>query len=143
MSGLKLISETTKKHGIELMAFAIEDITDLTFNGYDMTLYGVDESYWEETGKIRELGSIVDIETLDRFLPEFIPGSDQPGDWSNRQTTIYTTKERSEKGEIKIHLQKSIKLVNSLFKISNFEPWQQKIAEKELKLLSIELKNRI
>ncbi len=90
------------------------------------------KSYWEETGKIRELGSIVDIETLDRFLPEFIPGSDQPGDWSNRQTTIYTTKERSEKGEIKIHLQKSIKLVNSLFKISNFEPWQQKIAEKEL-----------
>jgi hypothetical protein len=143
MSGLKLISETTKKHGIELMAFAIEDITDLAFNGYDMTLYGVDESYWEATGKIRELGSIVDIETLDRFLPEFIPGSDQPGDWSNRQTTIHTTKKRSEKGEIKTHLQNSIKLVNNLLKISNFEPWQQKIAEKELKLLSIKLKNQI
>jgi hypothetical protein len=93
--------------------------------------------------KKRELGSIVDIETLDRFLPEFIPGSDQPGDWSNRQTTIHTTKKRSEKGEIKTHLQNSIKLVNNLLKISNFEPWQQKIAEKELKLLSIKLKNQI
>jgi len=139
---IKLIDETAKKHGIELMAFPIENITNLAFNGYDMTLYGVDESYWKATGKIRKLGSTVDIETLKRFLPKFTPGSDQPGDWSNRQTTIHVTKERSEKGEIKTHLQNSIKLIKSLLEISDFKPWQQKIAERELKLLSAEFKNQ-
>jgi len=139
---LKLIGETAKKHDIELMAFAIGNITNLAFNGYDMTLYGVDESYWKATGKIRKLGSMVDIETLKRFLAEFTPGSDQPGDWSNRQTTIYVTKKRSEKGEIETHLQNSIKLIKSLLKISDLKTWQQKIAEKELGLLFVEIKNQ-
>jgi hypothetical protein len=138
--GLKIISKTANKHGIELMAFAIGNITDLAFNGYDMTLYGVDESYWKATGKIRKLGSIVDIETLERYLPEFIPGSDQPGDWSNRQTSIYVTGEKRESGDIKAHLKNSIKLIKSLMNISGYMPWQKKIAEKELQLLYTELK---
>jgi len=140
ISGLKVISETAGKYGIELMAFAIGNITDLAFNGYDMTLYGVDESYWKATGKIKNLGSIVDIETLTKYLPEFTPGSDQPGDWSNRQTSVYITKEKKELGKIKTHLQNSIKIIRSLIRISDYTSWQEKIARKELGLLYAELK---
>lgn len=133
--GLKRISETAQRHDIELAAFSIGNITDLADNGYDMTLYGVDESYWEANGQIRKLGSIVDSETLRKYLPEFVPGSDQPGDWSNRQTSIYITKEKKEEGAIKQHLQNSIELIKSLKKISDYEKWQQEIADSELRLL--------
>jgi hypothetical protein len=137
--GLRLISETAEKYGIELIAFAVGNVTDLAFNGYDMTLYGVDESYWKATQQIKKLGSIVDIETLETYLPEFIPGSDQPGDWSNRQTSVYIMKNRKEPGGIKTHLQNSIKLIRSLIKISDYTPWQKIIAKKELQLLYHEL----
>ena len=133
--GLKRISETAQRHDIGLAAFSIGNITDLADNGYDMTLYGVDESYWEANGQIRKLGSIVDSSTLERYLPEFVPGSDQPGDWSNRQTSIYITKEKKERGAIEQHLQNSIELIKSLKRISGYEKWQQEIAENELRLL--------
>jgi len=133
--GLKRISETAQRHDIELAAFSIGNITDLAHNGYDMTLYGVDESYWEANGEIRKLGSIVDSSTLERYLPEFVPGSDQPGDWSNRQTSIYITKEKKEQGTIEQHLHNSIELIKSLKKISDYEQWQQEIADNELRLL--------
>jgi len=136
---LKIIGNTAKKHGIELFAFSIGNITDLAYNGYDMTLYGVDESYWKATGKIRRLGSIVDIETLAKYLPEFIPGLDQPGDWSNRQALIYTTKEKTEPGLIRNHLQNNIEMIESLMAISNFEDWQTRIARQELRLLRASL----
>jgi len=133
--GLKRISETAQRHDIELAAFSIGNMTDLAYNGYDMTLYGVDESYWEANGQIRKLGSIVDSSTLERYLLEFVPGSDQPGDWSNRQTSIYITKEKKERGAIEQHLQNSIELIKSLKRISGYEKWQQEIAENELRLL--------
>ena len=133
--GLKRISETAQRHDIELAAFSIGNITDLAHNGYDMTLYGVDESYWEANRQIRKLGSIVGSSTLGKYLPEFVPGSDQPGDWSNRQTSIYITKEKKERGAIEQHLQNSMELIKSLEKISDYEKWQQEIADNELRLL--------
>ena len=132
---LKTISETVKRHGIKLVAFSIGDITELAHNSYDMTLYGIDESLWSVSGEIKRLGSIVDSKTLERFLPEFIPGSDQPGDWSDRQTSVYVTKEKKEQIRTDKHLYNSIKLIESLKRISNFAPWQERIAEKELQLL--------
>jgi hypothetical protein len=132
---LKTISETVKRHGIKLVAFSIEDVTELAHNSYDMTMYGIDESLWSASGEIRKLGSIVDSKTLERFLPEFIPGSDQPGDWSDRQSSVYVTKEKKEYIKTDEHLLNSIKLIKSLKRISNFKPWQKQIAEKELQLL--------
>jgi hypothetical protein len=125
---LKAINETVKRYGITLMAFSIGDITELAYNSYDMTLYGIDESLWSASGKIRKLGSIVDPKTLERFLPEFIPGSDQPGDWSDRQTSVYVTKEKKEQIRADKHLRNSIKLIERLRRISTFSPWQDKIA---------------
>ena len=141
--GLETVSETVKRHGIELAAFAIGNVTDLAHNGYDMTLYGVDESFWQATGKIRKLGSIVDATTLERYLPEFVPGSDQPGDWSDRQTLVYATKERKEPGKIGEHLQNSVRLIKSLIRISDYAPWQVRIAKNELRLLHAVLQEDI
>jgi hypothetical protein len=132
---LKAIGNTVKQYGIRLVAFSIGDIPQLAKNSYDMTLYGIDESLWNASGKIRKLGSIVDPKTLDRFLSEFIPGSDQPGDWSDRQTSVHVTKEKKEQIRADEHLNNSIKLIESLKRISNFTPWQEKIAQKELQLL--------
>jgi hypothetical protein len=139
---LKIIGETTQKHGIELFAFSIGNITDLAYNGYDMTLYGVDESYWKATGKIKKLGSIVDFETLTRYTPEFIPGLDQPGDWSNRQALVNATEKKTEPGLIREHLTNSIKILESLMAISDFKDWQTKIARKELRLLHASLEKQ-
>lgn len=132
---IKKMSEIVKRLGINLVAFVIGDVTELAHNGYDMTLYGIDESFWSTLGEIRKLGSILDLKTLERFLPEFVPGSDQPGDWSSRQTSVYVTKEKKEPGGIKEHLQNSIKLIENTKRISNYAPWQETIAEKELRLL--------
>jgi hypothetical protein len=133
--GLKLISDTAKKHGIKLSVFSIGNITELAYNGYDMPLYGLDESLWREKRSLRKIGSIVDIASLKRFLPEFIPGSDQPGDWSNRQSFVYSTKIKKEPGKIKDHYESSIRMINSLRDFSEFESWQNKIAQKELNIL--------
>ena len=132
---LKAINETVKRYGIKLVAFSIEDIPELAHNNYDMTMYGLDESLWNFSGEIKKLGSIVDLKTLEKLLPEFIPGSDQPGDWSNRQSSVYVTKEKKEYIRVEKHLRNSIRLIESLKRISNFTSWQEEITEKELQLL--------
>jgi hypothetical protein len=136
---LKKINETTKRHGIKLVAFSIENLTELAHNNYDMTLYGIDEGLWRTSKKIRKLGSIVDLKTLERFLPEFIPGSDQPGDWSERQTSVYVTKEKKINVRNDTHLKNSIQLIRNLKKISNFTIWQEQIANQELQYLKTTL----
>ena len=137
---LEMISKTVKRYGINLVAFSIGNITELAHNSYDMTVYGIDESLWSASGKSRKLGSIINPITLERFLPEFIPGLDQPGDWSNRQTAVYVTKEKKEHIRIDQHLQSSINLIEKLKKISNYTKWQEKIAENELQHLYSTLK---
>ena len=100
-----------------------------------MPLYGIDEGLWEIKRKIRKLGSIVDSKTLKKYLLEFVPGLDQPGDWSSRQTSVYVTKEKQEPGGITKHLTNSIQLIERLKNIPDYALWQQRIAEKELELL--------
>ncbi len=128
---LKLLKKTTDEHGIKLHAFAIGNISELASNNYDMTLYGIDESYFSKHGEIKKLGSIVDKSTLENYLQEFIPGCDQPGDWSDRQSRIFTGL-GYETGDIKGHLTRSINLIENLRKISKYEAWQDAIARKEI-----------
>ncbi len=138
--GLRHLKKTARKHGVKLIAFAMGNLTHLAHNGYDMTLYGVDESLWEERSRIRKLGSIVDRSTLERYVDEFVPGSDQPGDWSARQRFLHITKTEMEPGEIRKHLENSIRLIETLRKISGYEPWQDHIADRELSLLEVTLR---
>jgi hypothetical protein len=132
ISALKLLKEVSANHGIKLHAFSIENVTELAFNNYDMTVYGIDESYFSKYKKKRKLRSIIDKTTLQKYLPWFIPGCDQPGDWSSRQSLLFTGR-GYEKGDIKKHLIRSAKFIENLREISSYEVWQKNIATKELK----------
>ena len=117
------------------MVFAICDITQLYSNNYDMPLYGLDEHLYQETGETNPLGSIVSHETLRDMLPYFIPGMDQPGDWSERHNSLYNGY-GEESGNIKGHLTKSMNLIQSLVELNKKQPWYnddiQRITDKEL-----------
>lgn len=128
--------------GAELFSFAICDITQLAYNNYDMAIYGIDESLYVSTGKIKRLGSIVDNETLREILPNYVAGLDQPGDWSERHTRLFNGF-GDEMGDIAGHLKKSINLIESLRAINSEMSWyndtHNQIALKELEKLKIRL----
>jgi len=119
--GVEAIYRAAKSLGFErAYFFAIGNVTALCHNMYDMPLYGPDESYYAERGEMRLVGSITDFSSLERYLPEFIPGADQPGDWSARQTMVYTGYDY-EPGGIDRHLRNSIALIERLWEISRGE----------------------
>ena len=125
----KLASDMTK----EICAFAMQDITPLAHNRYDMPLYGPDESLWKEKGRLEMLGAIVDRGTLERMLPDYAPGMDQPGDWSERQPTLYNGY-GYERGDIAGHLEKSLSLLETLRDLSRetswYGPWVEEVFDK-------------
>jgi hypothetical protein len=99
-----------------------------------MPLYGIDEANWQRTHAIRKIGSTIDRTSLEEYIPNFVPGADQPGDWSARQSELFNGVSQ-EPGDIIGHLGNSIRLIKSLCEIDCLEPWQKHIAEKELDLL--------
>lgn len=131
LEGLKLLEKIAQSHGIPLVAFAMGNLTALCANNYDMPLYGVDEWLWQRDHSIRKLGALVDRETFTEYLHEAVPGSDQPGDWSARQSRLFTGT-GYEEGEMRGHLENSIRLIKSLLEIGKLKDWQQKIASDEL-----------
>ena len=141
--GLESIYRAAKDLGFrKVYFFAIGDITALCHNMYDMPLYGPDESYYAERGGLKLLGGIADYSTLERYLPEFIPGADQPGDWSARQTLVYTGYSY-EPGGIENHLRNSIKLIEELWNISRDQDWFMQFHEIAIKRELEELRNTL
>jgi hypothetical protein len=136
--GIKRLSTLCSEQDIELISFAICDITPLAYNDYDMPLYGLDESIYTAKGEIQLLGSIVAPETLDRLSSSYVAGMDQPGDWSERHDKLYngTT---SEQGNIASHLKKSQGLIEKLDEINSTQTWYNLIhrenAQRELQAL--------
>jgi len=110
------------EHGVGVHSFSICDLTQLASNNYDMPLYGVDESLLSSSGEFRGLGSVVDRETLLSLLPRYVAGMDQPGDWSERQETLFTGAGYVE-GDIPGHLRRSASLIESLRKINRSQSW--------------------
>ncbi|MCW4014568.1 MAG: hypothetical protein NWF07_16480 [Candidatus Bathyarchaeota archaeon] len=137
-AGIERVYNLLSEYGVELVVFAICDITQLYSNNYDMPLYGLDEHLYKETGKIKPLGSVVALETLRDMLPHYVPGMDQPGDWSERHINLYNGY-GEETGDIRGHLEKSIALIKSLDELNRRQPWYndniRKITEKEIKIL--------
>ena len=138
LEGLNLLDRIARSYGIPLVGFALGNLTALCANNYDMPLFGVDEWLWQKDGSINKIGALVDRTTFMDYLPEFIPGADQPGDWSARQSKLFTGT-GYEDGNIDGHLENSVRLVESLLKIGTFGDWQEKIAYKELQLLKNKL----
>jgi len=133
--GLTVLHEVAKKHGIPLFAFPMGNLTALAVNNYDMPLYGVDEACWQKIHMVQKLGGTIDRVSLEEYIPCFVPGADQPGDWSARQSRLFNG-EAYESGDIVKHLNDSVRLIRSLCEIGNFDPWQQRIANEELEQLT-------
>jgi len=138
--GLDVLYRIAERNGISMIAFAMGNLTALSTNNYDMPLYGVDEAHWQKTHTIRKIGSIIDRVSLEEYIPYFVPGSDQPGDWSARQPKLFNGISYEE-GDIIGHLNNSIRLIKSLTEIGGLELWQQRIAKKELGNLQKELQS--
>lgn len=133
IDGLKAIHQTARELGFKrTYFFAIGNLTALCHNLYDMPLYGPDESYYSEKNELKLLGGITDYETFSKYLPEYIPGADQPGDWSARQKMLYTGYDY-EPGDIEKHLTNSINLIERLWKISRDQEWFTSMHEEAIK----------
>ncbi|MEM1677095.1 MAG: hypothetical protein QW095_04585 [Nitrososphaerota archaeon] len=142
--GLKKVEETAYNLGFrKIICIALGNITALCYNMYDMPLYGLDESYYKKYRQKKNLSGIIDYETLVEYVPEYIPGLDQPGDWSARQETLYTGT-GYEPGNIDKHLKNSINLIKQLWKISKNQEWftkqHEETIKKELEILKTKLK---
>jgi uracil phosphoribosyltransferase len=126
------------EYHIDLLAFAICDITQLYANNYDMPLYGIDEHLYQREGTIKQLGSIVSLDTLKDMIPSYIPGMDQPSDWSERHTNLFNGS-TTENGDIRGHLLKSIEFIQSLDALNRSQPWYSdqisELTQKEISLL--------
>jgi len=139
--GLEYLEKILSTYGPRVSVFAIENITALCFNNYDMPLFGVDESFYSEYRAIRKIGGVASRETFARFLNEFIPGADEPGDWSARQREVFNGVSY-EDGGIPGHIENSIGLIERLRELTERMPEMDRfrdryrgIIEKELKIL--------
>ncbi|MGB9748964.1 MAG: hypothetical protein ACP5OZ_03465 [Candidatus Woesearchaeota archaeon] len=89
--GMDFLWDSILKHNCnELIVLALGNLTPLCKNGYDMPLYGPDESCYSKSGELLNLGCIASEQTIQRWANYFIPGADQPGDWSERQEIVFT-----------------------------------------------------
>ncbi len=119
---MRRLNALCKAMGARLVTFAICDITQLAANNYDMTLFGIDEHHHSATGELRLLGSIVGEETLREMSENFIPGLDQPGDWSERHVKLFDGY-CEEPGDIRGHLSKSMAFIESLDRVNSEQDW--------------------
>jgi uracil phosphoribosyltransferase len=144
LPALERISETCSREGINLTSYAICNITQLAYNNYDMAAYGLDESYYNATSSTRKIGSIIALETLRKYIEMYIPGLDQPGDWSERQPNLFNGYSL-EQGDINGHLAKSINLITRIREMSKGKDWyspqMDATAVTELKALKLTLRN--
>lgn len=120
--GIRRLHRLCETIGCHLVTVALCDITQLAANNYDMTIFGPDEHLFKQTGELNKLGSIVGKETLDEMAHNFIPGLDQPGDWSERQTSLFNG-HGMEPGNIRDHLTKSIAFIEELETINQSQVW--------------------
>jgi len=128
--GLEKVREYAESIGVDkIYAFALQDLTPLAYNNYDMPLYGPDESYWTAYGKLKYLGAVVGLETFKEMFLQYAPGMDQPGDWSERQPRLFNGYDY-EQGDIRRHLEKSLSMLRSLLEITRRAPWFSSEIEK-------------
>ncbi len=137
IDSIKRIEDFSLRWGIKkIYVIAMQDITPLASNLYDMPLYGPDEELWRTEGKISFVGGIASYETLERMIPKYAPGMDQPGDWSERQLHLYNGL-GYEEGNIRGHLEKSLEMLRSLYNLARskeiYDSWVLEIYRERIK----------
>jgi hypothetical protein len=119
---LERLGKICKDYGVKLVSFSICDLTQLASNNYDMPVYGLDESLYKSSEKLCRMGSILSLDTLIKFSYSYVPGLDQPGDWSERHNKLYNGRS-FENGNILGHISKSIQLIKNLRAINSGQRW--------------------
>ncbi|MEM4870985.1 MAG: hypothetical protein QXF68_04920 [Thermofilaceae archaeon] len=126
--GVRRVSAELEELGVERIFFyALQDLAALASNKYDMLLYGPDIPAYK-SGKLVSLGGIVAEETLERMLPHYFPGMDQPGDWSERQCLLFNGG-GFEEGRIGEHLERSLRALDELHEAVRAFPWYREELE--------------
>ncbi|RLE90334.1 MAG: hypothetical protein DRJ49_00115 [Thermoprotei archaeon] len=143
LSALRRITKEISKLGIRrVYAIALVDIASLAYNEYDMVLYGIDESYYTAGLGTKFLGAITSEKILRKCLPYYVPGMDQPGDWSARQDLLLTGIEY-EPGDVRVHLKNSKRIAKRLLEIHTkenvLEDWQKKAIINCIRMLDCKL----
>ena len=119
---IEALENLLNPRGVDLIVYALCDIPQLASNGYDMVL-GPDPHTLEKEGKVKYLNSTVPLPVAIRMLNKhgYVPGVDQPGDFSERQKRLINLKLNNgnfelvlEQGNIKDHLQHSLKRLELL-----------------------------
>uniref|UniRef100_A0A7J3X7X3 Uncharacterized protein n=1 Tax=Thermofilum pendens TaxID=2269 RepID=A0A7J3X7X3_THEPE len=120
--GVRRVAEFLQREGVERVYFyAVQDLTALASNEYDMPLYGPDLPS-HKSGRRVTLGGVTAERTLERMLPHYFPGMDQPGDWSERQCELYNG-ESYERGRVREHLERSLRTLDELLEAAREHPW--------------------
>lgn len=119
---VRYLLSSLHEYDVEFTVLALEDLMELASNNYDMAIYGLDLAYYERFRRIRKLSSVIPEDVLDECLPCYAPGSDQPGDFSSRQTRLFNG-QKWEWGPIFSHLLNSLAFIRSLKRISFDQPW--------------------
>jgi len=129
------IAERALSEGVERVTIiALVDLADLASNDYDMVLYGPDLHTWRTQRQFKLLGGTTSPETLAEILPHYVPGLDQPGDFSERQSRLFNGV-GWEEGDIAGHLKSAIESIETLLTIPALEDWQREVALDELERL--------
>jgi len=137
--GLDYVWKKIKSRSAKMCAFAISDLTPLCSNNYDMPLYGPDEPLYNEKGTLKNLGATISRDAFERYAELFIPGLDQPGDFSARLLKLYNGKS-FEESEIPIHLKRSYDYLNRIEKLLKeempmlYRKTSERISEEKKKL---------
>jgi len=133
IKALKNIFEFAGRHGVKrVTVVALLDLAALASNDYDMVLYGPDEQLVSR-GIDARLGAIIDESTFTECLPLYMPGMDQPGDWSARQDILFDG-EKFVREDVYIHLSESLEKAYKLQKISSRSSWFRSIHAEAFKL---------
>ncbi len=126
------IAEFASTSGVErVVAVALVDLAALASNDYDMVLYGPDLHAWRTRREVVRLGAVVGPETFADMIQIYVPGLDQPGDFSERQSTLFDGVSWT-RGDILGHLRSAADSIETLLTVPGLEDWQREIAEEEL-----------
>jgi len=133
--GLERIAKEAKALKINFTYFfALEDVAALAGNYYDMVLYGPDTS--QEAFK--PLGAITHYDILRECINYYVPGLDQPGDWSNRQPVLFNGN-TWEKVDLLQHLSESRETIESIQQRYSrymwFKKWHKHICEAQIRAI--------
>ncbi|MGC8661216.1 MAG: hypothetical protein ACP5TZ_01765 [Nitrososphaeria archaeon] len=123
---------------VKTVTIAIENITPLAENGYDMPLYGIDDQAYSNRGIKVKMASAVPMPVLRSMLDDYYPGMDQPGDWSDRQVKLFDGTAWNIVDPL-VHLNRSLKMLEKMRIINRTEEWYNEMHEK----IYSDLKNKL